>query len=94
MNTIHTINVENLKCNGCSGTIRNRLNELDGVANVQIDVEAEQVTFTSPTETIEGVRETLERLGYPEQGSMSGLASVGAKARSFVSCAIGVVGSG
>ena len=88
-----TITVDNLKCGGCSATIARRLSALDGVSDVQIDSESEQVSFLSPPDAVELVRETLQKLGYPEQGSANGLAKAGATVRSFVSCAIGKVGA-
>jgi len=33
----------------------------------------------------------LQELGYPERGTASGIGSAAAKAKSFVSCAIGRV---
>ena len=33
--------------------------------------------------------DTLTKIGYPEVGSVEGLASTSAKVKSFVSCAIG-----
>ena len=93
MNQRRTITVDNLKCGGCGATISKRLSALDGVTDIQIDTEAEQVSFSSAAETVEIVRETLQGLGYPERGTASGLTNIGAKARSFVSCAIGKVGT-
>jgi copper chaperone len=93
MNQRRTITVDNLKCGGCSATISKRLSALDGVTAIQVDAEAEEVSFSSPVEVVALVRETLRGLGYPERGTASGLANVGAKARSFLSCAIGKVGA-
>ena len=87
-----TITVDNLKCGGCSATITKRLSALEGVTDVQIDSESEQVSFSSPLYAVELARQTLEALGYPERGTAAGLANLGAKARSLVSCAIGKVG--
>lgn len=89
----YRIIVENLKCGGCSATITKRLSAMEGVGNVQVDSEAERVSFSSPPAAVELVRETLRGLGYPERGTASGLASVGAQLRSLVSCAIGKVGA-
>jgi copper chaperone len=38
-----------------------------------------------------GVAKRLLELGYPERGTASGIGSAAAKAKSFVSCAIGRV---
>ena len=88
-----TITIDNLQCGGCSATITKRLGLLEGVTDIQIDTQAEQVSFSSPVEAVVLVRETLQGLGYPERGTVSGLTNLGAKARSFVSCAVGKVGA-
>ncbi|MEJ2422977.1 MAG: heavy-metal-associated domain-containing protein [Candidatus Thiodiazotropha sp.] len=86
--------IDNIKCGGCANTIRKRLQELDGVTGVTVTVEEGLVEV----EADEGLRPqliaTLEHAGYPERGSVEGLASVKAKAVSFVSCAIGRMDKG
>jgi copper chaperone len=93
MNQRHTITVDNLKCGGCTATITSRLSAIEGVGNVQVDSEAEEVSFFSPPDAVGLVRDTLYTLGYPERGTSSGLSGVGAKVRSLVSCAVGKVGA-
>lgn len=85
-----TIEIENLKCGGCASTIKKGLSGLDGVEDVQIDVETSIVSFSSKNENLEAVKEKLSKLGYPEVGDKNTLAH---KAKSFVSCAVGRVNS-
>ena len=85
----YTIRVENIKCGGCANTIKNRLREMDGITSVSVDIEAGQVTIDGDENQRDSVAERLLRLGYPESGTAEGLKAAAAKAKSFVSCAIG-----
>ncbi len=85
----YTIAVENIKCGGCAASIRNRLIQ-DGMAQaVEVDVEKGQVHVDGNPEWQEKVVIELARMGYPEVGSVEGMRAAAAKAKSFVSCAIG-----
>jgi len=85
----YEISVENIKCGGCAGTIIKKVNELDGVDSTEVKIEAGIVKI----EGGEGIREalvaTLLKHGYPETGTAEGMAAAKAKAKSFVSCAVG-----
>lgn len=81
--------VENIKCGGCARSIERALAGVPGVSRVEVDVDAGRVTVAAPEDAREPLREALLRLGYPERGSASGVSALGAKAKSFVSCAIG-----
>lgn len=85
----YTIEVDNIKCGGCANSIRKALLALPGVEQVDVDIEAGRVAVWGDEEAREAVVEALGRMGYPERGRISGLAAVGAKAKSFVSCAVG-----
>lgn len=83
-----TFEVQNLKCGGCANTITKKLSE--SFSDVSVDVEAKTVTFELAEEQIEEAKATLKSLGYPVKGEELGfLADKGAKAKSFVSCAVG-----
>lgn len=85
----YEISVENIKCGGCAGTITKKITELDGVDSTEVEIEAGVVKIDGA----EGLRETLVatllKLGYPETGTAEGIAAAKAKAKSFVSCAVG-----
>lgn len=87
----HFLAVENIKCGGCANGIISKLSAIEGVNQVEVDVESGQVGFDADESLLEQVRKTLLSMGYPEVGSVEGLAAAGAKAKSFVSCAIGKV---
>lgn len=82
--------VENIKCGGCSASIVRALDKLPGVDAVRVIPESQTVIVTHGDDWDPAlVAERLEALGYPLAGSVAGLSGVGAKARSFVSCAVG-----
>ncbi len=85
----HIIDVENIKCGGCANTIENKLKKLDSVTQVSVNVEQGQVTIEAGDDSRVQLVDTLLASGYPEKGTAEGLKAAKAKAKSFVSCAIG-----
>jgi copper chaperone len=88
----HVIEVENIRCGGCANTITHSLQKLDGINSVSVDIENGRVCVTAATDDRERLVSTLLQHGYPEKGSIEGLQAAKAKAKSFVSCAIGKLG--
>lgn len=86
------IEVDNIKCGGCANTIRKRLQALPGVDTVEVMIEEGKVRVEADDSRRAAVVESLLQAGYPETGSAQGVASLKAKATSFVSCAIGRMG--
>ncbi len=88
MNT-EKIFVENIKCHGCANTIRKEVAKLDGVKDVEVDVENASVTvgFDEALQNKDNIAARLTKLGYPEQGENS----IKSKVVSYVSCAVGRV---
>ena len=81
------VHIQNLKCGGCANTITKKLNALDDVSEVSVEVEDNSVTFEYLDEhTLDVVKETLAEIGYPEDGERNSLTT---KAKSYVSCAFG-----
>jgi len=85
----YTIAVENIKCDGCASSIRSKLTEQELVQTVEVDVEQGQVQVEGNPEWRDQVAIALAKMGYPEVGSVEGMKAAAAKAKSFVSCAIG-----
>ena len=83
--------VENIKCGGCENTIRKGLGSIAGVSEVQIDRDQQRITLLANEADCGTIAEKLRSMGYPEQGSVAGLQSGLAQAKSMVSCAIGKV---
>jgi len=86
--------VENIRCGGCNNTITSKLLEIDGVQDVMVNVDEQQVTVITDSTINTNIKEilsnTLMKLGYPETGSAESDRLL-TKATSFVSCALGKV---
>ncbi|WMI65716.1 heavy-metal-associated domain-containing protein [Aestuariibaculum sp. YM273] len=82
-----TIIIQNLKCGGCAKTITNNLNSIDGISNLDVDVNKSSVSFDCNDEVeVVKVKTKLKALGYPSIEDDNNFSS---KAKSFVSCATG-----
>lgn len=81
--------VENIKCGGCAATISKKLTEAFNTNPVEVNVELGSVSIDVDNSKRQEVVEILLSLGYPEIDSVHGFDSTKAKAKSFVSCAIG-----
>ncbi|MEA1989369.1 MAG: heavy metal-associated domain-containing protein [Pseudomonadota bacterium] len=89
-----SVAVENIKCGGCANGIKQKLTPLEGVQNTEVDIVAGLVTCElddqlNSEEMLGLVKTKLASMGYPEVGSVEGLKAAGAKAKSYVSCAVG-----
>ena len=85
-----SIIIQNLKCGGCANTITKGLTEINGVTEVKIDVENNVVDVNFDNDkNLEEIKTKLKKMGYPEEGENN---SLGSKAKSYVSCAIGKMG--
>ncbi|WP_438976598.1 heavy-metal-associated domain-containing protein [Polaribacter sp.] len=83
-----TLQIENLKCGGCAATIKKGILAIDGVENVDVNLEESSVSITSTKNNLQEVKIKLSKLGYPEIGDKN---TVLHKAKSFVSCAVGKI---
>ena len=82
-----TIHIQNLKCGGCANTITKGISSIEAIQNVSVNVDESTVTFSYQTEDqLNEVKNKLKSLGYPEDGEAN---TLGDKAKSYVSCAIG-----
>ncbi|WP_178983697.1 heavy-metal-associated domain-containing protein [Winogradskyella helgolandensis] len=83
----NTLKIQNLKCGGCANTIITQLSKLDGISEVQVNNDTDEVSFIASSENdLETVKNKLSQLGYPIDGDANSLPK---KAKSFVSCAVG-----
>ncbi len=82
-----TVQIQNLKCHGCANTIVTQLSKIDGISEVTVNNETDEVSFNFNSETnFELAKKKLSVLGYPMDGESNSLPK---KAKSFVSCAVG-----
>ena len=89
----HRFEVINIKCGGCARSIERALRADPRITLVEIDVPAGSVSIEASEDVTADARAALLRLGYPEAGSAEGIAALKAKAKSFVSCAVGRLGA-
>ncbi|MDC0932593.1 heavy-metal-associated domain-containing protein [Arcobacteraceae bacterium] len=86
--------VENVKCGGCANTLKTKLKETFGEVEVDLSVTPRKITLEINDNQLESLKEQLRSLGYPlSSDELSTFQNVGAKAKSFVSCAIGKMDS-
>ncbi|MGV6816975.1 MAG: heavy-metal-associated domain-containing protein [Thiotrichales bacterium] len=85
----YVIEVENIKCGGCASSITSKLKAMPGVDAVDVDIESGEVMLEGDENQRANVAAELLRMGYPERGTAEGIKAAAAKAKSFVSCAIG-----
>lgn len=78
------IEVENIKCSGCTNTITKSLYKTSGVNVVSVDIANELVSIDTVLDRSTMV-EKLASLGYPEKGNNNILY----KGKSVVSCIVG-----
>ena len=82
-----TLIIQNLKCGGCANTVITRLSELEDINDIEVSNEDNSVSFSySNEENLNEAMSLLSKLGYPVVGEEN---TLGKKAKSFVSCAIG-----
>lgn len=85
MNT--TLQIQNLKCGGCAHTVITKISAIENIENVNVNLDADRVSFDYNSESdLQNAIKKLLSLGYPVVGEANPLT---AKAKSFVSCAVG-----
>lgn len=89
MNATMHIAIDNLKCGGCEASILKGLKSMDGVSKVAVNHANQTVEVDAPASLRGKITEQLRHMGYPEQGSISGISAGLANAKSYVSCAVG-----
>ena len=88
-----TFEVINVKCGGCAGTLKSKLKDEFGDVEVDLDVTPRKITLDIEDDRMDDLAQALRKLGYPLATDDLGLLeSTSAKAKSFVSCAVGKMG--
>ena len=89
-----TFEVLNVKCGGCASTLTKGLKEDFGEVEVDLEVMPRKITLEIQDEQHETLKLKLRNMGYPlTTDELSGLQKATTTAKSFVSCAIGKMGS-
>ena len=82
-----TIEIDNLKCDGCGNTIRKKLLKINGVIDANAIPENGTVEVKLNSDVMQLVIDTLTQLGYPPAGTSNNLQKI----KSYASCAIGKI---
>ena len=84
MNTI--LYLDNIKCGGCANSISKKLTSIEGISEVDVDIEGGAIKMIFSNESIlEAAKTALAKMGYPEKGTSDFIDN----AKSYVSCMIG-----
>ncbi|MBA1438501.1 MAG: heavy-metal-associated domain-containing protein [Epsilonproteobacteria bacterium] len=82
--------VQNIKCGGCANTLKTKLEPIFGTIEVDLEVMPREITLNIDEEQEQQLRDELRSLGYPMADEQLGFVqNSSAKAKSFVSCAVG-----
>ncbi|MCP5062305.1 MAG: heavy-metal-associated domain-containing protein [Ignavibacteriae bacterium] len=85
-----TYKVQNIKCEGCANTVSKKLKYEYGDVEINLSVMPREITLNIEEGQEEKLKVKLKKMGYPFYNEkLHGLENVEAKAKSFVSCAIG-----
>lgn len=83
------LKLQNVKCEGCTNGIVNKLSKLSGITNVQITDDFSEVSFNYETVNDLAMAErSLIQMGYLPEGAQNTVIN---KAKSFISCATGKI---
>ncbi len=89
-----TFQVKNVKCGGCASALKEKLFEKFGKVEVNLDKEPREITLYIKEEQVHALVKSLKKLGYPLATEEMGFVdSTSAKAKSYLSCAIGKMNS-
>ena len=89
-----TFEVINVKCSGCAHTLKTALKQEFGEVEVNLELEPRQITLIIEESAISTLRTKLKKLGYPMcDEDLSTIEGFSTTAKSFVSCAVGKMGS-
>ena len=87
-----TFQVENVKCGGCAATLKNKLLDTYGEVEINLELMPREITLEVETDQIDALKAALRSLGYPmSDEELNFVDNTTAKAKSFVSCAVGKV---
>lgn len=61
-----TLNVGNMSCGHCSGMVQRTLEEIEGISNVDVDLEGKKASFDTDSDALieKAIKEVTEA-GYP-----------------------------
>ena len=89
-----TYQVLNVKCGGCAGTLKNKLEKEFGKVDVDLEKTPREIHIHKDEIDEMKLRSLLKSIGYPLiDEDLSNLEEFTTKANSFISCAVGKINS-
>ena len=89
-----TFKVLNIKCEGCANSIKKSLLKDFGEVEVNLEVMPREISLEIENDNIDNLKAKLKSLGYPfGDEDLNSLEKFSTTTKSFVSCAIGKMGS-
>ena len=87
-----TYQVLNVKCGGCAGTLKTKLEEEFGKVDVDLEKTPREIHIHKDTIDEKKLRALLKSIGYPMiDEDLTGIEGFTTKANSFISCAVGKI---
>jgi uncharacterized membrane protein YraQ (UPF0718 family)/copper chaperone CopZ len=68
--TEKTIKVSGMTCNHCKSNVQNNLSGIDGIENIEVDLESGKVRMTGETIDLAEVKNKVESIGYHYDGEI------------------------
>ncbi len=68
--TEKTIKVNGMTCNHCKANVQNNLSSIEGIENIEIDLESGKVKMTGESIDLDQVKNKVESIGYVYEGEV------------------------
>ncbi len=60
-----TIKISGMRCGHCQGSVTKTLSEINGVSNVNVDLEKGEATYTATDDVnVEIIKEAIAKIGF------------------------------
>jgi copper chaperone CopZ len=65
-----TVKVSGMTCNHCKANVQNNLSSIQGIENIEVDLESGKVRMTGETIDLAKVKSKVESIGYQYDGEI------------------------
>ena len=65
-----TVKVSGMTCNHCKANVENNLSAIEGIKNIEIDLESGKVKMTGEDIDLGAVKNKVESIGYQFEGEV------------------------
>ena len=60
-----TVKISGMRCGHCTGSVTKTLSEIEGVSDVQVDLEKGEATYTATDDvSIDTIKEAIAKIGF------------------------------